>query len=184
MRKLKAISRRFANLDRMQLLIIRHGIAEERDVFATTGRPDDERPLTPQGERRMQRNARGLRRTAPRISTLVASPLVRAQQTADIVREVYGLADVECLDSLSPDQHPRSLLTWLGRQPKDATVAVVGHDPHLGKLATWCLAGVAEQMVMLKKGGAALVEFEGKPAAKKGRLLWLLTPAQLRRLAS
>ena len=33
------------------------------------------------------------------------------------------------------------------------------------------------------EGGSALLEFAMKPAARKGRLHWLLTPAQLRVLA-
>jgi phosphohistidine phosphatase len=167
----------------MHLLIIRHAIAEDRDEFATTGQPDEERPLTPEGKRRMRRNARGLRETAPEIAVLASSPLVRAGQTAEIVRDEYQLDDIETIEPLRPEKHPRELLDWLAKHPVDATVAVVGHDPHLGNLATWCLAGLAEPMVAIKKGGAALVEFDTKPAAKKGRLLWVLTPAQLRALA-
>ena len=37
----------------MELLIIRHAIAEDRDEFAESGKSDDERPLTDAGSRRM-----------------------------------------------------------------------------------------------------------------------------------
>jgi len=167
----------------MQLLVIRHAIAEAREEFAASGGHDDDRPLTAFGKRRMRRNALGLRRVARHIEVLASSPLVRAQQTARIVGDAFRLDEVATVEGLRPDRHPRETLTWLAAQPSDATVAVVGHDPHLGMLVSWSVVGVATPAVELRKGGVALVEFERKPAGGKGRLLWLLTPAQLRALA-
>lgn len=166
----------------MQLLIIRHAIAEEREDFAKKGEGDDDRPLTAFGKRRMQRNAQGLRRIASHIEVLAASPLVRAQQTARIVAEEYRIRDIQTVDALRPDRRSRELITWLSKQDADATIAVVGHEPHLGTLITWCVSGVERPGLTLKKGGVALVEFEGKPGPGKGALGWLLTPAQLRAL--
>jgi phosphohistidine phosphatase len=166
----------------MQLLIIRHAIAEDRDVFAESGAPDEDRPLTAFGKRRMRRNVRGLRRVAPQIDVLATSPLVRADQTARIVAEEYGLSEVETVEALRPDARLRDLLRWIAKQPADAVVAVVGHEPHLGTLVTWLISGVELQGVSIKKGGAALVEFQKKPSASGGTLEWLLTPAQLRSL--
>ncbi len=167
----------------MFLLVIRHAIAEDRDAFARSGANDDERPLTALGTRRMRRNAKGLRRACPQVDVLAASPLVRAQQTARLVAEAYRVEALETIEALRPDAEPRALMAWLARQPSDATVAVVGHEPHVGRLVSWCLAGVDDSAVVFKKGGAALIEFAMKPAARKGRLHWLLTPAQLRALA-
>lgn len=166
----------------MHLLVIRHAIAEDRDIFAASGKDDGERPLTDFGRRRMKRNAQGLRRMAPHLDLVAASPLVRAQQTARIVADVYRLRAVETVEAMAPDRHPRDLLTWLARHPADATIAVVGHEPHVGMLVAWSVAGVAESSVAFKKGGAALLEFSRKPAAGAGVLQWLLTPAQLRAL--
>ncbi|MFN8668540.1 MAG: phosphohistidine phosphatase SixA [Gemmatimonadaceae bacterium] len=167
----------------MFLLVIRHAIAEDRDAFARGGASDDERPLTAFGKRRMRRNATGLRRVAPQVDVLAASPLVRAQQTARLVADAYRVRDIQTVEALRPDAAPRDLFAWLVRQPSDATVAVVGHEPHVGRLVSWCLAGVDDSAIVFKKGGAALIEFAMKPAARKGRLHWLLTPAQLRALA-
>ncbi|MDP1858434.1 MAG: phosphohistidine phosphatase SixA [Gemmatimonadaceae bacterium] len=166
----------------MQLLIIRHAIAEEREDFAKKGEGDDDRPLTSFGKRRMQRNTQGLRRIASHIEVLAASPLVRAQQTARIVAEEYRIRDIQTVDELRPDRRSRELITWLSKQDADATIAVVGHEPHLGTLITWCVSGVERPGLTLKKGGVALIEFEGKPGPGKGALGWLLTPAQLRAL--
>lgn len=166
----------------MQLLVIRHAIAEDREEFTARGADDAERPLTDFGRRRMKRNADGLRRVAPQLDVIAASPLTRAQQTARIVADEYKLRDVETAEAMHPDRHPRELLSWLARFPSDATVAVVGHEPHVGMLVAWCVGGVAEPTVAFKKGGVALIDFARKPAAAKGVLQWLLTPAQLRAL--
>jgi phosphohistidine phosphatase len=167
----------------MHLVLIRHAIAEDRDRFAAGGRDDDERPLTATGRRRMRENASGLRRIVPRLSVLASSPLTRAWQTAELVAAEYRMEEPETLEPLRPDRHPRELVRWLATHPAGATVAVVGHEPSLGILTAWCLAGATRPMVAFKKGGAALVEFTRKPAAGAGRLLWLLTPSQLRAAA-
>lgn len=166
----------------MQLLVIRHAIAEEREDFAATGASDDERPLTPFGRRRMRRNADGLRRIAPPITLLASSPLVRAEQTARIVADRFSLDGFETIDALRPDSPPKALAAWLAKQDDEATVAVVGHEPHLGVMVTWFLSGVEEGRVAMRKGGAALLAFEGKPGPGRATLAWLVTPAQLRSL--
>jgi phosphohistidine phosphatase len=164
----------------MQLLIIRHAIAEDRDAFARTGQPDSERPLTDFGRRRMRRNARGLRRLTRRPDVLASSPYVRAAETASIVADVLDIRSVETVEALTPDHHPRDLAEWLGQQGDDDIVAVVGHEPHLGGLLTWFMTGREESSVELKKGGVGLLLFEGKAEPGKGTLKWLVTPAQLR----
>lgn len=166
----------------MQLLVIRHAIAEEREDFALTGASDDERPLTSFGKRRMRRNADGLRRVAPPIDILASSALARAQQTAHIVAERFGIEAIDTIEALRPNAPVKTLGTWLARQPNDATVAIVGHEPHLGTIITWLLSGVEESHVTLRKGGCALLEFSLKPGAGRATLIWLLTPAQLRSL--
>lgn len=167
----------------MQVLVIRHAIAEERAEFAKSGLPDAERPLTEFGRRRMRKNARGLRRLGPRIDVLATSPYSRAAETAQILADTLGIAAVHPVDALTPDQHPSALLEWLHRQPADATVAVVGHEPHVGTLVTWLMSGQAEPRAELKKGGVALLEVGERAEAGRAVLQWLVTPAFLRTLA-
>lgn len=166
----------------MQLLVIRHAIAEDRDEFEASARADSERPLTKHGKRQMKRVAKGLRRMAKSIDVLGASPLVRAQQTAAIVADSYGAMGVVTVPALAPGSAPEDFADWLGRQRIAEVVGAVGHDPHLGMLVTWLLAGRAEPRVAIEKGGACLVDVEGAPRAGCGTLLWSLTPAMLVRL--
>jgi phosphohistidine phosphatase len=166
----------------VELLIVRHAIAEDREVFAATGREDALRPLTAEGTRKMKRTARGLREVVPSIDVLVSSPFTRANETAEILRREYDLDRIETARELEPGTALNDLATWLGELDQ-SVVAIVGHEPQLGRLVTYLVTGSERSGVGLKKGGACLIEFEGKPRAGGGRLAWAIPPGILRDLA-
>lgn len=170
----------------MQLLVIRHGLAGDKEAFARTGADDDLRPLTRRGKREMTEAARGLAAVVRELVAIASSPLVRARQTAAIVARVYGIDDVIETPVLTPDARFPAFAAWLralGVTDDDAPpVAVVGHEPHLGHLVTWLLTGQRRSCLGLKKGGACLIHFGAAPGSGKGELSWLMTAAQLRRL--
>ena len=166
----------------MQLLVIRHAIAMEREDFAKSGRPDSDRPLTDTGRRRMRKNARGLQRIAPRPDLIATSPWLRAADTARVVADTLGVERMETIDEMTPDHHPRDLAAWLNEHADAPTVAVVGHEPHLGELVTWLLGGKGSS-VEFKKGGVSLLRIDGDVEEGSAVLQWHLTPAQLRGLA-
>lgn len=167
----------------MHLIVIRHAIAMERDEHALTGRPDSDRPLTDWGRRRMRKNARGLQRIAPPPDLVATSPWLRAADTAAVVAETLGVERVETVDALLPDHPPDALADWLNARADLQTVAVVGHEPHLGALVTWLLGGGAASRVEFKKGGACFLRIDPPAGPGSAVLVWHLTPAQLRGLA-
>ncbi len=166
----------------LDLLVVRHAIAEDRESFARTGEPDELRPLTPRGQKRMRRAATGLRTLVPRIDVLATSPLVRAVQTAEILAGAYGDLEVEEVAALEPDASSKSLLGWLERQAEGSTVAVVGHEPSLSFHVSWLTARSNQPFVEFKKGGACLLRFYDEVFSGGATLLWMLTPRQLRAL--
>jgi phosphohistidine phosphatase len=166
----------------MDLLIIRHGIAEDKDTFAATGKTDDLRPLTAEGRTKMTHSAEGLREVAPTISLLATSPLVRARETADIIGRVYGI-EVRETEVLRPTASFDEFLGWLKGRSEQPVVAIVGHEPHLSKLATFLMTGEKESRIELKKGGACSLTFDGVPKSGSATLDWLLHPSHLRSLA-
>ena len=174
----------------MNLLVIRHAIAEDKEAFAATGRSDDQRPLTEAGRSKMRRAAEGLRATCPRVAVIASSPLVRARETADIVASGFRVAHVQITEALRPDRPFEELISWVRRRlsPNDEheniTIAIVGHEPHLSGLVTWLMSGGSESRMELKKGGACLLRFDREPARGEAILRWALTPSQLRRLAN
>ncbi len=167
----------------MQLLVIRHAIAMDREEWARTGRPDSDRPLTDTGRRRMRKNARGLQRVSPHPDLIGTSPWLRAADTARVVAETLGLERLETVDALLPEHHPRDLADWLNEQTDLSTIAVVGHEPHLGELVTWLIGGTPGQNIEFKKGGACLLRIDERVDAATALLQWHLTPSQLRALA-
>jgi phosphohistidine phosphatase len=167
----------------MQLLVIRHAIAEDKNTFAKTGRPDTERPLTKEGRSEMARAAKGLHRRVSSIDVLASSPLVRAAQTAAIVAKEYGEMVIATVPALAPESAPAAFAAWLHTQRGDAVVAVVGHDPHLGMLVTWLMTGLEDSRVEIEKGGACMLEIEGQPGARTATQQWLLTPDVLAKLS-
>ena len=166
----------------MQLLVVRHAIAEDREVFAATGREDALRPLTAEGTRKMKRTARGLRSIAPGIDVIVSSPFTRANETAEILRREYELDRIETARELEPSTPLDEAVRWLGRLDK-GVVAIVGHEPQLGHLVTYLISGYEHAGVEFKKGGACLIEFDERPEVANGRLVWAISPGILRDLA-
>ena len=162
----------------MRLLLIRHAIAVPG---GTPGVEDDERPLTSRGRKRFRAAARGLARIMDRPDILLTSPLPRAAETAEIAAHAFG--------KLEP-RHERALARGAGdiigllrRQPADATVAIVGHEPTLSQVLARLLGGGRPERVTFKKGGAALVEVSDE-ARSVGRLIWFLRPRILRCFAN
>ncbi len=166
----------------MELLVIRHGIAEDRDAFAASGTDDALRPLTDEGRRKMRRVARALTTLVPALDVLASSPLVRARQTADLVSKAYSGLPVTEILQLEPDQHPDAFAEWVRGQARRGAVAAVGHEPLLGRVVSLLLAGRAESFVELKKGGVCLLGFPDRVEPGAGVLRWVLTPGQLREL--
>ena len=168
----------------MRLLIVRHAIAEDAEAFAAGGHHDSERPITKAGRKKMVEAAAGLSKVAPQLDRLLTSPFTRAVQTADIVGEALGLPAPETIDLLTPERHPREFLVWLQAQPPTKGVGVVGHEPHLGQLISWCLTGSVDARFDLKKGAVARIDFPDEPEAGMGVLRWLLTPSQMCRMGA
>lgn len=164
------------------LLVVRHAIALPRDARRW---PDDaERPLTAEGVKRARRAAAGLKRITQRPSLVLTSPLVRARDTAAIFAQAARWPKaVEC-EALSPGGSPEGVLEALRRPAgKLECAALVGHQPHLGRLLALCVRGDARAEAFdLKKSAVACLEFEGPPRAGQGVLAWLLAPRILRKL--
>ena len=169
----------------MELLVIRHGVAEDQEEFARKEKDDSLRPLTEEGKSKMERGARALRGVVPSLDLVATSPYVRAEQTARIVAAAYDDADIVHVDALTPDGKPDDFLAWLREHGSAGHVAAVGHEPHLGALVTWLLTGQwREGRIALRKGGACLVGIDNAQLrAGAGVLMWLLTPSVLRKLA-
>lgn len=163
----------------MRVLVIRHASAVPA---GTPGIADDDRPLTARGRRRFKRAARGLARIARRPDVLLTSPLPRASATAAIAADAFGRIEPTVAEVLAHGS-VAEIVTLLGRQPADAVVTVVGHEPTVSGLVARLVGGGSPAAFAFKKGGAALVDLPAGPRGH-GRLIWFLKPWILRRLAN
>jgi len=162
----------------MEVLIVRHAIAFERDRHRW--RDDGARPLSPAGIRRARKAAAGLKEFSKTPDRLLTSPLLRARQTAQILTDAAGWPRAEEAPELSPGEPALAVLTLLGKD-RSQLVALVGHQPGLGHLLTACLLGDGRALpIEMKKNAVACVSFEGSPRAGRAALKWLATPRMLR----
>jgi phosphohistidine phosphatase len=161
----------------MELIIIRHAIAVAR---GTPGVPDEDRPLTPEGEQKFREAAKGLAALVDPPDAVLTSPWLRARQTAAIAAAAWGRVEPVETPALASGSFEEQAEV-LDRYPRDATVAVVGHEPWVSELLARLLGTRHDERLEFKKGGVAVVEVPGRLAGG-GRLVWYLPPKVLRRL--
>jgi phosphohistidine phosphatase len=159
----------------MRLLIIRHAIAVPH---GTPDVPEDQRPLTPRGEKRFRAAAAGLARICRRPDLILTSPLVRARQTADIAAAAWGRIEPQEEEALAGGSFEQ-IAAVVDKLAKKRLVAVVGHEPDVSSLLAGVLGTSASERLTFKKGGAALVDVPGR-LAEGGALVWYVPPRILR----
>jgi phosphohistidine phosphatase len=162
----------------MELLIVRHAIACERNAKRW---PDDgARPLSPRGVMRARSAAAGLRKLGLRPVRVLVSPLERTRQTAAILTQYAAWPKAISCPQLLPGGSPRDLLVLLART-RGQRLAVIGHQPDLGRLIAACLpGGPGSAAFEMRKMAFALIAFQGTPRAGQGELRWLIPPKVLR----
>lgn len=161
----------------VKLLIVRHGIAEERGPSW----PDDRlRPLTRDGRLRMVRAGAGLSRLITP-GVILSSPFTRAIETARALAEAWPGVPISLCDALAGGDHRSLLRAACGAGVP--VVAAVGHEPHCSDaVLEFVFGGGAEGALAFKKGAAALLSFSGDARAGAAALDWFLPPRALRLL--
>ena len=168
----------------MRLHVVRHAIAEDREAFARSHKDDATRPLTPDGRRKMERAALGLKELVPELDVLAASPYKRAIETAEIISAAFGGLSVERVPDLAPGAGVDRVVSWLADRHARGSVAVVGHEPDLGQLVCALLASTNGPFLELRKGAACLLELAGPVTRGAATLDWFLGPKHLRLLGT
>jgi len=165
----------------MHVYLVRHAIAFEPDPTAW---PDDrERPLTPDGEKKFRRAARGLKTLVPSVELVLSSPLTRAWQTAEILEDQVGWPAPLRFDALGQNRPPLEVLEALKPHASAASLALVGHEPSLHELASFFLTGEPQSAnLVMRKGGVASLFFDHTLVPAGAVLEWLLRPRILRLL--
>ncbi len=121
----------------MKLYLVRHGKAESKER-------NPNRPLTDEGVETARRLGAFLRKTGQiAVGSIQHSTKLRARQTAEILAESAGLgAPPTQVPNLEPLADVEELAGSLSRASTD--LLLVGHLPHLNRLASRLVTGDAE----------------------------------------
>lgn len=151
----------------MHLFLLRHG---EAQLFADN---DPERALTSLGYQQTKAILAQSKNDLQRVTRIIASPYVRAQQTAQLVSQFLELP-VETSALLTPDARMSSLSEMI-EQMSDDVPLLVTHQPLVGGFVDW-LCGLAPGRHMLGTSALAYIEAD-IVAGSCGELLWLHQPS-------
>lgn len=151
----------------MRLYLARHGEAVPEEI-------DGHRPLSENGRRDVQRMAVILAGAGVKVDRVIHSGKRRALETALAFARTVGPGNsVEEGESLKPRDSIRPLCA--AAESWEADTLVVGHLPHLTKVAARLLAGDEEaELLAFKPGAVACLERDD--TATGWTLAWFLRP--------
>jgi phosphohistidine phosphatase len=152
-----------------QLWLLRHGEAVPHD-----SKPDDDRELTPRGERQARDAGAALAALNIEFAACYTSPKVRARDTAQLACEHLNVEPEE-LAALGGEFDSGAALELFHPHDAGAHVLAVGHEPDFSQVVHDLTGG----RVDFKKGGIAGLRVEGG----SGELLVLLRPREIEALA-
>jgi len=164
------------------IYLVRHGIAAD----AEAGVRDADRALTTDGKHKLKQIAAGLKVLGIAPAVILASPLRRTRETADVLQAALNPPlGVELCAVLAPGHPATEVVAELRPYHDRAEVVLVGHQPDMGELASQLLTGSPHQVPLpFRKGSVAAIAVGALSANARGELLWFLTPKQLRAIGT
>ena len=166
----------------MMLYLMRHAEAVELGTAGITR--DADRPLTDKGRRQAKRMGILLKRLDVKIDRILASPLVRARETAELVIATAHLNTKPLpVEALKPSGRDDAMWDAV-RDSGGEAVLVIGHLPSIASLAGSLLGSLSEQPLWFHKSSLAALYCEARANRKPSfRLEWMASPAMAKRLA-
>lgn len=152
----------------MNLYLVQHGVPVTKDI-------DPARPLSERGRQDVTEVARFIAKNmGMNVSYIHHSGKLRARQTADILAAGLDLPEPTETDGLAPLDDPS---IWTSRlEVLSDSVMLVGHLPHLAKLAAALLCGGPDTTpVAFQMGGIVGLA----RAEQRWSLTWMIVPDML-----
>jgi phosphohistidine phosphatase len=165
----------------MNLFFLRHAKAEPR---GPQYRPDRKRPLTPEGEKTMNKAAEGMVAMGLSFDLILTSPYIRAHRTAQIAAAAFKTDKIWISQNLVSEGSNKKLIDEINENYsllKD--ILIVGHNPNLPELISVLLTGGTDLKIDLKKSGLCKLAVEDLRHDQCATMEWLLTPRQLQRMS-
>ena len=151
----------------MRVYIMRHGDAEMPYV-------DRQRPLSDLGRQQVEGIARLLRQRKIGIQKVYHSGILRATQTAQHIGAALGIAQIEYLNGLQPEDPVDSMVHQIGTFREDELL-FVSHLPFVGKLVAQMVTGhTRHDVVLFDPSTMACLMYIG---GDRWALEWVLSPS-------
>lgn len=166
-------------MKQIELLIVRHAHALEREKWNDLGKPDALRPLTKRGIERFGESLPAFLKFIPKVDFMFCSHYTRAVGTAELLSKNWPQAKLEVLEALNPGHGTKAMRRMIRDIPDGSVAVIVGHQPELSELCSNLLGAGNNLRLRFKKGGAALITLHDDSA----QLQWLLSARQLNGLA-
>lgn len=153
----------------MHIWLARHAEAVHAEGFTT----DFDRRLSETGHRQAAQLGRWLKAHEPAPELILHSPLKRAAETAELLREELG-SEIDCEEShvMEPGMSCDLLLSRLTSHTHE-TVLCVGHQPDIGRCLSELVGG---GRFMIHPGTVACVAFPQIITPGAGQLRWMMDP--------
>ncbi len=157
----------------MALYLVQHGKNLPKDQ-------DPEQSLSPEGSEESHLVARAASKLSPTLRLIQHSPKTRARQTAEIFA-----------DHLSPEQGVQERegikalddVTLVAEELQDdRDLMLVGHQPFMGRLATYLAAGYQEPAVVAFQN-SGIVRMDRDEDSGTWYISWTLLPSVLRQIS-
>jgi phosphohistidine phosphatase len=158
----------------MLLFLLRHG-----DALDSPTLHDDERPLSDFGRQQVSTAAGFLHSLHPPLDTIFSSPLLRARQTAEVVREKFPGVPSTVSEYLAPMSNPLQIFRELNRT-QARVVLLAGHEPFISTAISYLIAGHEHAKVEVRKSSLACVHLADPIEQGSGILRWIVTYEQMK----
>lgn len=156
----------------MNLYLIRHSVPEK----LYPPKRDFDRELTSIGIELITKASEGWKKIIPRFDLILHSPLLRAEQTANIIAEHYNIKDKLLKENnIAPGCTTGTLIDILRVYEESENIALVGHQPDLSNHIS-NLCGSNNFTVSFTPAMIAKVYFDGMVKYGNGRLEFLIPP--------
>ena len=149
----------------MQLLLLRHGKAEDSSLGG-----DFSRELEEKGHEQARHAARVLAAADLLPELVLSSPVVRAKQTAETFTAAAGMPGPVFVDWLACGMPPETALAELAAFPDFKRIMIVGHEPDFSRLISHCLGGSAQTEI--RKGSVTCLDL--RPPSPRATLRFLI----------
>jgi phosphohistidine phosphatase len=155
----------------MNVYLIRHGEAEQTSEY----KPHEERELTIEGIEVLKTSAQIWKYFSTDFEMILSSPLKRAMQTAEIIKEVFEVkTEVMQEISLLNGEQTEDLLNLAGSLDLN-DIAMIGHQPDIG-IHISMMIGTGEINLRIPPATIAKISFNSSQGIGRGKLEFLIPP--------